>query len=62
MNEKPGRDGRLLKIVLDGKRPITEEVRVARSAGYSRRQLLELGEVVGERREEIERAWNEHFG
>ena len=24
VNEKPDRDGRLLKIVLDGKRPITE--------------------------------------
>ena len=38
------------------------EVRVARSAGYSRRQLLELAELVGQRREDIERAWNEHFG
>ena len=28
------------------------QVRVARSAGYSRRQL----------RQEIERAWDEHFG
>ena len=38
------------------------EVRVARSAGYSRRQLLELAELVDRRREDIERAWNEHFG
>ena len=38
------------------------EVRVARSAGYTRRWLSELAGVVDERREEIERAWNEHFG
>ena len=38
------------------------EVRVARSTGYSRRQLLELAELVGQRRDQIERAWNEHFG
>lgn len=35
------------------------EVRVARSVGYSRRQLLEL---AGQRRNKIERAWNERFG
>ena len=38
------------------------EVRLARSAGYSRRQLSELAAMVGERREKIERAWSEHFG
>ena len=38
------------------------EVRVARSAGYTRRRLSELARLVGERRDEIERAWNEHFG
>ena len=38
------------------------EVRVARSAGYNRRQLSELAAVVDQRREEIERAWNKHFG
>ena len=38
------------------------EVRVARSAGYSRRRLAELAEMIRERQEEIERAWNEHFG
>ena len=38
------------------------EVRVARSAGYSRRRLSELAGVVAERREEIERVWNEYFG
>lgn len=38
------------------------EVRVARSAGYSRRRLKELADRVGRQREEIVRAWNEHFG
>lgn len=38
------------------------EVRVARSAGYTRTRLSELAQVVSERREEIERAWHEHFG
>ena len=38
------------------------QVRVARSAGYSRRQLRELAELIGRRRQEIERAWDEHFG
>ena len=38
------------------------QVRVARSAGYSRRQLRELAELIGQRRQEIERAWDEHFG
>ena len=38
------------------------EARVARSVGYSRRQLSELAELVDRHRDEIERAWNEHFG
>ena len=38
------------------------EVRVARSAGYSRRQLSELTALVRHHREDIERVWNEHFG
>ena len=37
------------------------EVRVARSAGYTRRRLSELAGAGGRRREEIERAWNAHF-
>ena len=36
-------------------------VTIARSAGYSRRQLSQLAELVREHRDEIERAWNEHF-
>ena len=38
------------------------EVRIARSAGFTRRQLSELAQLVVLRRAEIERAWNDHFG
>ena len=38
------------------------DVKVARSAGFSRRQLAELAGQVSQHREEIERAWHEHFG
>ena len=38
------------------------EVRIARSAGFTRRQLSELAQLVALRRAEIERAWNDHFG
>jgi hypothetical protein len=38
------------------------EVRVAASVGFNRRALSELVTVVEQRREEIERAWHEHFG
>jgi hypothetical protein len=37
-------------------------VRVADSAGFSRQELIELVRVVEQHREEIERAWHEHFG
>lgn len=37
------------------------DVTVAKSAGYGRKQLSQLAKVVTDRREEIERAWNEHF-
>jgi hypothetical protein len=37
-------------------------VRVAESAGFNRKRLAELTRVVEEHREEIERAWHEHFG
>lgn len=37
------------------------EVAIAYSAGYNRKQLTRLMRIVAERREEIERAWNEHF-
>jgi len=38
------------------------EVRISESSGFSRRELWELERIVEERRGEIERAWNEHFG
>lgn len=38
------------------------EVRVAESAGFDRRTLTELVKVTEQRKDEIERAWHEHFG
>lgn len=38
------------------------EVTVARSAGLDARTLRRLAQVVEGRRDEIERAWDEHFG
>ncbi len=38
------------------------EVRVAESAGFTRREQTELVRIVTARREQIERAWHEHFG
>lgn len=38
------------------------EVRVATSAGFGRGMLAEMVAVVEQHRDEIERAWHEHFG
>jgi hypothetical protein len=38
------------------------EVSVAVSAGFSRKELSDLVKVVEEHRDEIERAWHDHFG
>jgi len=38
------------------------DVVLADSHGFSRRDLTELARIVEARREEIERAWHEHFG
>ncbi len=38
------------------------EVRVAENVGFDRRELVELLKTVELRRNEIERAWHEHFG
>lgn len=38
------------------------DVAVARSAGYNRRRLAVLAAMVRRRRDDVERAWNEHFG
>ena len=37
------------------------EVTIANSAGFNRKQLANLVDVISDHREEIERAWNEHF-
>jgi hypothetical protein len=37
-------------------------VRVAESAGFSRREQADLVRVVEARRDEIVRTWHEHFG
>jgi hypothetical protein len=37
------------------------DVHVASSTGFDRRTLTELMQVVESHRDEIERAWNEHF-
>ncbi|MDA8351254.1 MAG: DUF4160 domain-containing protein [Pseudomonadota bacterium] len=46
----------------DAKFWLYPEVQVARSAGFDRRTLAELARVVEDHRDEIERAWHEHFG
>jgi hypothetical protein len=38
------------------------DVVVADSIGYNRRELGELSRRIEARREEIERAWHDHFG
>ena len=38
------------------------EVTVARSAGLDARTLRGLARLVEQRRDEIERAWHDHFG
>jgi len=38
------------------------EVTVSDSFGFTRRELTELLGLIGERREDIEKAWHEHFG
>lgn len=41
---------------------LRQEVALADSFGFSRRELAELARVIEVRRNEIERAWHEHFG
>ena len=38
------------------------DVQVAESTGFDRRTLTELVKIVERRRDEIERAWYDHFG
>ena len=49
------RDGAEAKFWLDPVSP-------ARSAGFDARTLRQLAGLVAEHRDEIERAWHEHFG
>ena len=37
------------------------DVKLASSAGFDRSTLVELEKIVEQHRDEIERAWNEHF-
>ena len=46
----------------DAKLWLTPEVRVADSFGFSRREQADLVRVVTARRDDIMRAWHEHFG
>ncbi len=39
-----------------------QSVALADSYGFNRSELAELTRVIEARRNEIERAWNEHFG
>jgi Domain of unknown function (DUF4160) len=41
---------------------VEPNVSVAESFGFTRRELAELTRIVLERRDEIIRAWHEHFG
>jgi hypothetical protein len=52
----------ILKDNSEAKFWLRPEVVLADSHGYSRHELKELARIVEARREEIERAWHEHFG
>ncbi len=41
---------------------LVPEVAIAESFGFSRREQTELVRIVEQRRDEIVRAWHEHFG
>ncbi len=45
----------------DAKFWLYPDVRLSYCDGFSRKEQLEIMRVVEERREEIERIWNEHF-
>lgn len=45
----------------DAKFWVQPEVNVAYNRGFSARTLAMLSRVVEEKREDIERAWNDHF-
>ena len=41
---------------------LVPDVRIAESFGYNRREQGELVRIVEQRRDEIMRAWHDHFG
>jgi len=41
---------------------ITPEISLAKSFGLSQKQISELKKVIEERKNDIENAWEEHFG
>lgn len=41
---------------------IFPDVRAAESFGFSSKELNSLAKIIETRRDEIEEAWNEHFG
>lgn len=52
----------VMKAGTEAKFWLRPEVEVAANAGVDARALRLLSAVIEERRAEIERAWNEHFG
>jgi hypothetical protein len=52
----------VLRGACEAKLWVEPEVSVAESFGFTRRELTELTRIVIERRDEIRRAWHEHFG
>jgi hypothetical protein len=46
---------------IDAKFWLYPNVRLAYNRGYDARTIKKLQDVIESRREEIERAWNEHF-
>ena len=46
----------------DAKFWVQPAVELAYNRGFNARVLRELASIVAERREEIERAWHDHFG
>jgi len=46
---------------MDAKFWLFPEVRMAQNRGYDARTIKRLQDIIEARRDEIERAWNEHF-
>jgi hypothetical protein len=61
-NEGSPREPIHMRGACEAKLWVEPEVSVAESFGFTRRELTELTRIVIERRDEIRRAWHEHFG